>query len=370
MSGMGTCPFQKAQAGNDALIEASVWETDPDVDESPEERENIGDMHVKKAEYSKAVDAYDRAITMDPRSERAHVGKVVALRHMKQFLRSFAACRQGLEHVPGSVQLQRLKDEVHWEYKSHKEVQKRNHEHKLQETRKLLDQTFMQKAVSMEGPEVPPNPSAPIVEGAQWWGKNPSEEERRQFKAALLGSFRELYGSLGKSSVGATTGSYTDAEKAGLVIKAGHRPMPRPQGVQLPENFKASVGVMSPQQLAEFSSRSCNGRLLISVYGDIFDVSDRPDKYGGDGPYYYFSGKDITWGLVSGNDTEQNCNHFYDLWKIEPENARVQKLQCACGWLAFYEKEYGNPVGRLDVWSSERYLPPPPKEHMQQCALM
>eukprot|EP00971_Amphidinium_carterae_P004563 91428-Amphidinium_carterae.1 len=46
-------------------------------------------------------------------------------------------------------------------------------------------------------------------------------------------------------------------------------------------------------------------------------VEDRPDKYGKEGPYHYLTGHDITWGLVSGQDSEETVNLFYDLFKSD-----------------------------------------------------
>ena len=169
-----------------------------------------------------------------------------------------------------------------------------------------------------------------------------------------------------------------------LTAEGGHRPLPRPKGfladgfgffcdqssccgaaacmpgVKLPAEFRKTVGRISQKELVE--KYSCKGglrgfwvsigvlllgagqRMLISVYGDLFDVSelrpcnmlneercqlchgwceDRPDKYGPDGPYWllgynsrrqhlsslrvmfdpatrYMTGKDITWALMSG----------------------------------------------------------------------
>merc|ERR1712157_698618 len=133
--------------------------------------------------------------------------------------------------------------------------------------------------------------------------------------------------------------------------------MPRPEGIVLPEDFRKPVGVISSAVLGKYT---CDGqRLLLSVYGDIFDVTDRPDKYGKDGPYYYFSGRDITWGLVTGEDTEDKCNQFYDLFKMEEEEL-TKKLQCLCSWIGFYEVEYGKAVGRLAEFEVEHELPAPP----------
>jgi len=142
--------------------------------------------------------------------------------------------------------------------------------------------------------------------------------------------------------------------------------MDRPEDVSLPTDFREPLGTITVKQLVKYSGKS--DRLLLSVYGDIFDVSDRPDKYGDSGPYACFSGKDITWGLVSGADTEENCNRFYDLFKAEDQV--TEKLQGLCSWLAFYIQEYGEPVGRLEEFSKESELPPPPLDEIEGCVVM
>merc|ERR1719387_2549203 len=127
------------------------------------------------------------------------------------------------------------------------------------------------------------------------------------------------------------------------MIQGGHEPMPVAPKVRLPEDYRMPTGDMTPKELKKFGKHS--DRILLSVYGDIFDVSHRPDKYGADGVYNIFAGKDITWGLISGVDIEENCNRFFDIFKAE--DVVNSKMQGLASWLAFYEKEYGKPVGRL-----------------------
>ena len=35
-------------------------------------------------------------------------------------------------------------------------------------------------------------------------------------------------------------------------------------------------------------------------------------------PWRYMTGKDITWALVSGEDTEEQMDKFYDPWRRVP----------------------------------------------------
>eukprot|EP00927_Polykrikos_kofoidii_P060591 TRINITY_DN5552_c0_g1_i3.p1 TRINITY_DN5552_c0_g1~~TRINITY_DN5552_c0_g1_i3.p1 ORF type:complete len:316 (-),score=75.31 TRINITY_DN5552_c0_g1_i3:156-1103(-) len=159
---------------------------------------------------------------------------------------------------------------------------------------------------------------------------------------------------------------------SGLKIKGGHRPMKRPEGTKLPSDFRTEVGILTMEEMLAYSSDNADGRFLVSVYGSIFDVSDRPDKYGPDGPYYELTGKDITWGLFTGNDSAENCNRCFDLFKGTGlgEETLQRKLAGLCSWLAWYELEYGVPVGFLDVYIEEKELPAPPIDEINDCTIM
>jgi len=201
--------------------------------------------------------------------------------------------------------------------------------------------------------------------------KMPTQADRRNTEKLVLGQFREQYGRIGRQdacpSVAATQ-QYSPGETKALQIEGGHRPMPRPEGVQLPRDFRKPVGVLS---LAQLAGHGCQcPRMLLSVYGFIFDVSDRPDKYGEAGPYSWMTGNDITWGFVSGKDTPEQVNQCYDLWKVAPEPLRDSKLKLIYAWVAFYEYEYGGAVGRLDVYEKEEGLKGPPMESAEDCCVM
>ena len=72
------------------------------------------------------------------------------------------------------------------------------------------------------------------------------------------------------------------------------------------------VGTIDLQQLAKYSCS--NDRMLLSCYGDIFDVSSRPDLYGW-GPKSWQAGKDITWSVVTGKEKPDQCNRFWERTK-------------------------------------------------------
>lgn len=199
----------------------------------------------------------------------------------------------------------------------------------------------------------------------------PTTAERTNTQALILGQFRDQYSKLRKFDScpsAMATQQYPSSGTQSLQIEGGHRSMPRPDDVDLPKTFRKPVGVLSLKQLAAFGEKS--PRLLVSVYGFIFDVSDRPDKYGEDGPYSWMSGHDITWGFVSGKDTIEQIDQCYDLWKIAPEPLRDNKLKLIYAWVAFYEYEYGTAVGKLDLYNCEAGLKGPPMEDTEECCVM
>jgi predicted heme/steroid binding protein len=199
----------------------------------------------------------------------------------------------------------------------------------------------------------------------EWKGRNPSEAERDIMKYQLVSMFREKYIDLKRQQAehaakksALQTDQYEKEKKMGLQLKGGHQPMARPEGVNVPDSFRSEMGTLTVEQLSEYGPNNEEGRIFVSVYGDIFDVSDRPDKYGKDGPYDCLTGKDITWGLFTGIDTPEMCNRLYDLFKAK--DMGTDKLAGICSWLAWYETEYGKPVGRLEPYTHEWDLPMPP----------
>jgi len=207
----------------------------------------------------------------------------------------------------------------------------------------------------------------------QWVNENPSSEERENYKRMLTEVFKGKYAELSaRSAEGRSkldTDQYDKEQKMGLQLKGAHQHMERPKNVELPDDYQEPMGVITLDELMRYSWQNPDRRYLISVYGMVFDVSDRPDKYGPDGPYTTLTGADITWGLFAGVDTEDYINKFYDLFK--GKDMGKDKIAGVCSWLGWYWNEYGDPVAQLDILQRESELPPPPLEEMNDaCAVM
>jgi len=323
-----------------------------------------GNTFLLREDYEAALEAFEHAIRLQPSLEEAHVGRINTLRKMEKSMRAFTACREALAHVK-SEEVERLRAVVQKEYQANKVKAVAKKQKDQQKASKFVEKK-MREEMEAGCPGMAGTLNAAAKKGDTTM-QDTSDEDRDAWKQELLIVYRNLFNKPSQSNKTVSTGQavkeattqYSKELQNGLQIADGHRAMPRPEGVELPQDYNRSVGTISLQKLQQYNYH--NPRLLISVYGDIFDVSDRPDKYGKGGPYYYFSGADISWGLASGQDDDQNVNKFFDVWKLPTPEDRDRKLQILCSWLGFYEHEYGQPVGRLEVFDNERNLPAPQK---------
>jgi tetratricopeptide (TPR) repeat protein len=344
--------------------------------------------------YVLALKAFTRVLELDPREETSCVGKVCTLRQLNRPRGSLKACEAALEHFPQNTFLLSMRNEL-WEELGDEEanmvsVPKTFSSEELdtqceddcwssdmEDEESFVDCESCASEDEDGGSAPCPSSKAQALADREArtmrakselraaleaeplrWDCSESAPFREAKKVALLKFYRDFYMRTRAKSV--DTSQYTVSEKSGLSLKGAHRHMPRPKHVDLPATHGTMVGTLSPAELAEFNSASTSGRFLVSVHGDIFDVSDRPDKYGADGPYSSMSGHDITWALWSGLDDDDQLDKYFDLQRASIVEERDRRLQGLMSWWAFFEQEYGSPVGRLSVYENEWELPAPP----------
>eukprot|EP00932_Pfiesteria_piscicida_P000378 SRR837773.10369.p2 GENE.SRR837773.10369~~SRR837773.10369.p2 ORF type:complete len:397 (+),score=127.26 SRR837773.10369:87-1193(+) len=343
----------------------------------------VGARHIQEQQFVQALKAYSRAVDIDPDDMAACVGKVTALQLLKRPRGALKACALALQRLPGCQPLLGARGDLVAELG--------------EEAQEVLDDVEGRTAPKAEEPEEPeeaedlaagenaPCPaatsevqakrekvslksrlsrSAALEAELKEMGSTESAAFRTARKEELIGFYRDFYAGTKAQIKSAEaskldTSQYSKTEKNGLSIKDGHRPMPRPEHVELPEDHRKPVGTISAEELASYNCES--KRHLVSLHGDLFDVSDRPDKYGSDGPYHSMSGHDITWALWSGYDEEEEWDKYFDVMRCENLEERDRRFQGLMSWWAFFESEYGAPVGRLDVYDKEWDLAPPPK---------
>jgi len=336
--------------------------------------------HLEHQEHVKALKAFTRALELDPADEEAGRWKVITLQRLERPRGALRSCLISLSHRPESTALLALRDELM------KEVGSDSEDVMAEAATAVREAATKSKAKPYAAPDCDSEASTEAVEeepgcpasraqqlnaldlkartagsaamekGSAWLASEASADFRAARKAELVDFYRDFYRATSNKTV--STSQYSAAEKNGLSMKDGHRHMPRPAHVDLPDHYKEPVGVLSPSALATYDGSK--GRLLISVHGDLFDVSDRPDKYGPEGPYSSMAGRDITWALWSGYDMEEEWDKYFDLHNVRSKEERDRRFQGLMSWWAFFEQEYGSPVGRLDAYEKEWTLAPPP----------
>jgi len=351
----------------------------------------LGDEHVKKKEFSEAITAYTkaisgqpkdaagwigradvyrelqdwqqalrdatRALTLDPSSEKAVAAKVHAMHKMGKLEDALQECEAALETRTKSIALNELRRDLR---------EDRSREAEKAEKKKQAEPKA--KAANKKQPEAPKAAPKPAAKKApidyskwehfedsddeaekqkekiqKWTGPNPSMEERLGLTEDMLEVCRSTHQDA-TAYFGEVASSFKSA-------------------VKLPPDHNRSVGVMSVEELGKY--KCSNERMLVSIYGDIYDVSSRPDLYGY-GPKSTHSGKDITWGVVCGLENEKNFNRFYDIFKLDADHTK-RYMQIICQRMVCFEEQFGEPLGRLEPFVNERDLPPAPKEEIEEC---
>lgn len=300
----------------------------------------------------------NRAVQLDPANQRAIYAKVLALRKMGKIEEALTECQKVSEVLRHSSCLEEMRSEL----QEVAEKEKKNRE-AAQMEKEAPSRCQARGSVGREVQRAGAKPAVKadsldyrrfnnIVDsdeeaeekplGAEaWTGPNPTLEER-------LGLTEDMLEVCRKSQQ--ETARYFSDKQTSVRTK-------------LPPDHKRPVGVLTVKELGEYKCSS--DRMLVSIYGDIYDVSARPDLYGY-GPKSFHAGKDITWGVVVGKESAENCNRFYDIFKLDDDH-RNRFLQIICQRMVSFEDEFGEPVGRLEAFVQERDLPPAPKEEIEEC---
>lgn len=318
--------------------------------------------------WQEAADDAEIAATIDVGNPKAFYSWAVSLQNLKSFAKAIEICKLGLKTQPDNKPLKQLLAELSSSVQANIDELEEDGAVAVGEVKCPSSGALQQSDVQA------------IKEKAaayKWKGSIPCAAERAQYKQMLVGMFLSKYKDLSAQRHAAesyTQGSiletqYEPDQKNGLVIQGGHRPMKRPKDVNTPDSFRKPVGVITVAELGYYGCKNPDGRYFIAVYGNIFDISDRPDKYGPDGPYKELAGTDITWGLFTGLDTLDYTNRFYDLFKAKDQG--MDKMSGLCSWWAWYTNEYGEPVGKVKEYEDEANLPAPPLEEVEEgCCIM
>ncbi|KAG6448337.1 neuferricin [Manduca sexta] len=110
---------------------------------------------------------------------------------------------------------------------------------------------------------------------------------------------------------------------------------------------KNSIKVFLPDELLEYKG-VVKRNLYVAVLGTVFDVTKGKKHYGKDSPYHYFTGKDGSRALVTGDfkDESENRDHTLDL--------SCDDLLTLVNWRSTFRKKY-KYVGVLNGRYFDKY---------------
>eukprot|EP00339_Tiarina_fusa_P028232 CAMPEP_0117046430 /NCGR_PEP_ID=MMETSP0472-20121206/32109_1 /TAXON_ID=693140 ORGANISM="Tiarina fusus, Strain LIS" /NCGR_SAMPLE_ID=MMETSP0472 /ASSEMBLY_ACC=CAM_ASM_000603 /LENGTH=146 /DNA_ID=CAMNT_0004758789 /DNA_START=81 /DNA_END=521 /DNA_ORIENTATION=- len=119
--------------------------------------------------------------------------------------------------------------------------------------------------------------------------------------------------------------------------------------------------------LEQLNAYHCNNeeRRLLSLFGDVFDVTSSEKGYGKEGAYKEYAGHDITLAISLMKTDEQWLDKFVKMEKKWIDDAK--------GWVDYMECKYPR-CGKLDKWEEDPEswpeLTPEEKEAINKCVIM
>eukprot|EP00929_Paragymnodinium_shiwhaense_P118863 TRINITY_DN90761_c0_g1_i1.p1 TRINITY_DN90761_c0_g1~~TRINITY_DN90761_c0_g1_i1.p1 ORF type:complete len:391 (-),score=140.73 TRINITY_DN90761_c0_g1_i1:197-1369(-) len=316
--------------------------------------------------WQKSADDAKEALKLQPGNEKAHYGLAFSLKRLKKLDEAMQACKKGLEYDDENKPLLDLKVQLEAALKEAKKNAPKAEAKPKPAAAKPKPKTDAAPAKKKDynvdyskwkdiGSDDEPEEAAPgdetIMIGP---GTNPTYNVRNYAVEEMMKVMRhgreEMQKEFGKQGQEHFPEMGAMAEGPKIATK------------NLPDDYRKLVGTMKQADLAKFNNTS--PRMLISLYGDIFDVSNRVDLYGS-GKKKAWPGNDITWAMIIGEENEEDLtkyfNLYYDIFKVE-EKKLEQYLRVVCHYLVQMEGDHGKPVGRLEEYSRERDFPHPTDE--------
>eukprot|EP00405_Crypthecodinium_cohnii_P019966 CAMPEP_0206472960 /NCGR_PEP_ID=MMETSP0324_2-20121206/32551_1 /ASSEMBLY_ACC=CAM_ASM_000836 /TAXON_ID=2866 /ORGANISM="Crypthecodinium cohnii, Strain Seligo" /LENGTH=365 /DNA_ID=CAMNT_0053947739 /DNA_START=19 /DNA_END=1116 /DNA_ORIENTATION=- len=349
---------------------------------NPQELEalrNQGSAQLKKRDLDGAIESFSKLLTLAPEDHGAWFSRSVAFRHKEDWEssardaatalrlkpsdeRSVYATVQALQKLGRTDEaLKHCHDFLNIDPDNKPLVQMKK---VLEgEANKPLDQTFL-SATSSKTAAAPLAPKEELAQKYKKWKElEDSDDEREREKKAKAWKGRnpslQERQSLEEQMIAFCRKTAEEVESSNLFPNVR-----KPENVKLPVDYLSPVGILTLEQLSKFNCK--HTRQLVSLYGEVFDVSNRPDQYCYGGRLDYQAGTDITWLVISGQEAKKHCNRFFDIFKLEEQRCGAF-MQIVCQKRVAFENEFGGQVGRLESYMDEQSLPPPPTEEIEEC---
>jgi predicted heme/steroid binding protein len=124
------------------------------------------------------------------------------------------------------------------------------------------------------------------------------------------------------------------------------------------------LGTISLEELHKYDCNNADRRLL-SLFGDVFDVTSSEKGYGKNGAYKEYAGRDITLAIGLMKTDEQWLDRFVQMEQKWIDDAK--------GWVEYMESKYSK-CGRLAKWDEDQEswpaLTDEEKEAINKCTIM
>ncbi|OMJ27997.1 Cytochrome P450 regulator dap1 [Smittium culicis] len=100
-----------------------------------------------------------------------------------------------------------------------------------------------------------------------------------------------------------------------------------------------SISEYTLEQLRDFDGNGPTKLIFIGICGKVYDVSEKAQFYGPEGPYASFAGSDATMALALNSTTREFIPKIND---SAPDLSTLSDKQREAldGWVSFFDKKY------------------------------
>ncbi|PVU98017.1 hypothetical protein BB561_000157 [Smittium simulii] len=100
-----------------------------------------------------------------------------------------------------------------------------------------------------------------------------------------------------------------------------------------------AISEYSLEELREFNGTGPTKLIFICIKDKIYDVTEKPQFYGPDGPYGSYSGRDATIALAKNSTTSEFIPKPGDP-KYDLSTLNAAELEALNGWASFFNEKY------------------------------
>mmetsp|Transcript_30663 Transcript_30663/g.70814 ORF Transcript_30663/g.70814 Transcript_30663/m.70814 type:complete len:396 (-) Transcript_30663:111-1298(-) len=154
----------------------------------------------------------------------------------------------------------------------------------------------------------------------------------RTVYALILALFDEAY-DLAKVEGVSFASTKAGSSAGGAVPQQKAKKVPPPPMAPADKAFSAA-------ELLQYDGKTKGKPILTSILGRVYDVTSAKESFGPNGPYHMFAGHDGTYNLA----VMSLKKHTVDKTDY---TLQAEDKECLSDWIAYFDKNYGRPLGEL-----------------------